>query len=110
MTIEEKKIKVAEKCGYSYCIKCGKYHDANGIAEIPDYPNDLDAIAEAVNSMPRHIRSIWPMKLRAIVVRDNAGKEDPDTGLLDDTYFYNATAPQRFEALGHAWELWKEGE
>lgn len=69
----------------------------------PNYYGDLNACSQMVDAWKphQHERTEFCVHLRRIVVRDCAGKglESPDGGLLDDAWFYNATAPQRCEAF-----------
>ena len=126
MTPDEMRIAIAEVCGYKK-VECPLSSLGGGspckpkpmtywadecwggdTIGLPDYLNDLNACAEMVKSLSIGQRSVWPMHLREIVARDGKGQENPDTGLLDDTHFYNATAPQRCEAFLRTLGLWKE--
>jgi hypothetical protein len=84
-----------------------KYMESEG--HLPDYPNDLNAMHEAVRSIAVTNGHEFCMHLRSIVVRDC--ENDPlctlDTGVVHDTYFYNATARQRAEAFLRTLNLWK---
>jgi hypothetical protein len=116
MTQEQKRIKIAEVCGWHSCCE-GK--DDNGKDcvmgcppfpagdvwgskyHIPDFFNDLNAMKSAEDSMP----------------------DDEFFGLLFDTNYWNtfegmltggrlisASAALRAEAFGRFKGLWKEGE
>lgn len=82
----------------------------NIVKNPPDYFNDLNAVHRAIEKLSLFDRIGWPMELRKIILRDNGGREHPDIGKLDDTHFYNATAPQRCQALLRTIGKWEEGK
>ena len=125
MSDEEIRIAIAEACGWmhenlTHCVNvwepkhcfgyASKIHDEKEffLLKIPDYTNDLNAMHEAVETLSIERRTEWPMHLRHIVVREAKYKDNPDTGLLDDTWFYNATARQRAEAFLRTLSKWKD--
>jgi hypothetical protein len=110
MTPEEMRLAIAEKRG---CPKPfhnsnvperrGEIYDGNWMP-LPDYPASLDAVSPVARSLAVHLRYEYTRALRAIVVRDaTSGMNDPDSGLISDVFFYEATALQRCEALCRVW-------
>jgi hypothetical protein len=85
------------------------------VNELPNYPQDLNAMHEAEDAFGYSERKEWPMELRKIIMRDSEQPGlhiilDPDTDLVPDFYFYHATALQRAEAFCRVMfpERWKE--
>lgn len=113
MTREEKRIKIAEACGWRQVQGSDgdyingpspTYHWTNGVdwadesgEDLPDYFGSLDAIHQAEKCLPeRTERGPWRMRLEDIC--------GTMKGML------HATAEQRAEAFGISLNLWKEGE
>lgn len=112
---EEKRAKIAEALGFTdirikeseaddnygeqYLAgrksKCGAHH------AIPDYFNDLNAIAQAETQAPQEYAAI----LRVIVAEAHHIKAD-DADCLSDNAFVKATAAQPAEAFGRTLNLW----
>lgn len=120
---EEKRIKIAEACGWEDCCKGGELEEnfkyfntfegcAAGLIppqevgqqwyeKLPDYFNDLNAIAQADTQAPQEYAAI----LRVIVAEAHHIKAD-DADCLSDNAFVKATAAQRAEAFGRVLSLW----
>ena len=113
MNQEQKRIKIAEACGYlnpriedghcrasSFQTPEGKYFGTKG---IPDYFNDRDAITEAViSAMDRIDKQV--LYCKHIKVMQHADDAPPHTTL--EFAAFNATAAQRAEAFGKTLSLW----
>ena len=104
MSDDEIRIAIAEENGYSpdgdgKTWRTGP-HTIFTLDELPDYPNDLNAIHEAALSLPLERRRGYAVQLRKIVLRDATdAMRDLDSGLVCDLFFYEATTHQRAEAL-----------
>ena len=74
------------------------------INDIPDYLNDLNAIHEAVATIPHGI------KREEYILRLCGGDKwrSYDMGILDAVYAESATAAQRCEAFLKTLDLWEE--
>ena len=100
MTQEEKRIAIAEACGWVFKEGGIYYHSSGVLKHLPDYLNDLNAMHEAEKQIKdfshyaRHLKWIMlgpdqiPQRERWKVV--------------------HATAAQRAEAFGRTLGLWKE--
>lgn len=125
MTKEKQRIVIAEFCGAKHVQFLGKkawtfesypnpenllcpMEHGGCLIDVPNYPEDLNAMAGAIDKLSIGQRTKWPMELRKIIMRDCAGNENPDTGIVDDTWFYNAIAAQRSEAFIKTIGRWKE--
>ena len=83
-------------------IKSGSYYQY----EPPNYLTDLNAIHELALKLRN---KQYTVELRKIVMRDRKDfMEDEDSGITMDLYFYEATAPQRCEAILRATGRWVE--
>ena len=99
MTPEQKRIAIAEACGWK-CDKRGLgwlsphgYYDPE-----PDYLNDLNAMHEAEKTLIRpslYAKGGWGMYLRHL------------STVTDEQHPIDATAAQRAEAFGLTLNLWK---
>ena len=82
--------------------------------DCPDYPNDLNAMHEAVTIMHPNDQCEWVNTMEAILRRDeNAKFRDKTKRKWPFNHFgrlalYNATALQRAEAFLRVFGLWKE--
>lgn len=120
MTTNEKRIKIAEACGwtnivadYPVNINDGNYYvpwpsgrsPSKKYLQLPDYFNDLNAMHEAVKSQGFTHNPAYEDNLAAIC---NAG--DASTYWWEDAAYrgllINATASQRAEAFGKTLNLW----
>jgi len=116
MTIDEKRIKVAEKCGWKQLDAwahstqwAGRWETGNPnpvetAVSIPDYPNDLNSMHEA--------EKVLSIKL-PIVPHTESEKTRYFNRLVEKCGGYGcafADAATRFEAFGLTLGLWKEGE
>jgi len=112
MTLQEQQIAVCEKLPNVVYKHHGRWmwHSKADVAYGPRELNwkseGLTVCHEAEKLLGIGYRTEYPMRLRAIVYRDCVNKENPDAGLLDDTWFYGATTEQRLEALCRVW--WPE--
>lgn len=120
MTTEQKRIKIAEACGYAFIDEGWRYPNEPdwqkykavyrgsgfvGLAKpswipIPDYFNDLNATHEMEKTMTREQQT----KHMDFLINQNSELSD----MLREIAF--ATAAQRAEAFGLTLGLWKEGE
>ena len=113
---ERIRIKIAERCGwkrgqikeYSFVnsgdeIARERWFTPDGIPtrKLPDYPNDLNAMHEAIMALPDTVRLSFNHNLMNIL-------HPNDAFILDRTI--NATAAQRAEAFLRAFGDWEEGE
>ena len=113
MTPESQRIAIHKACGWSRkALLRSENADASeywtrkgeGIYQIPDYPNDLNAMHEAEKVLnPVEVFDYW-MKLTSIVDRD---KSQPWQG-LEAPLILHATASQRAEAFLRTINLWAE--
>lgn len=120
MTINEKRIKVAERCGWREAFPrhpdLGKerggillpytyenLHTKQRVQIIPDYPSSLDAMHEAEKMLNEKERYKYSAILHALSYPNSTH---------DKWFFYVTASPSlmRFEAFGIATGLWKEGE
>mgnify|MGYP003656530614 CR=1 FL=1 len=125
MKQQEKRIKIAEACGWSHIETDRQF--ANGLTNqpndgligispinkkqnlltrncawiIPDYFNDLNACHEIEKSIPKEV--FYMMNLVKVM------KETGTLGVRSDKT-YRATATQRAEAFGLTLGLWEAGE
>ena len=119
MTPEEKRIAIVEACGWTkkevltgsfgnpekQVSRGLKWHDPNGFQrDVPDYLNDLNAMAEAVKTLNCEQREVYTEHLRKIVQRDCRQPECYVPGaeraqLISPFWFYEATAAQRANAF-----------
>ena len=129
MTPEQKRIAIAEACGWrgiseQFLVGYAPWRtepyadrvnacpiadlDCIPLDPLPDYFNDLNAMHEAEKVLNGYRRTEYIVALRKIIVRDmdTQPHQDPDTGTLLDIYFYGATAAQRAEAFGLTLKLW----
>ena len=115
MTNEEQRIAIAEACGLTVHngIVCHVIEDRNGdpelepLGDLPDYPNDLNAMQEAVLKNAEILDHGYQSKLREIVMRDSTEAMRFGTNTVSDIFFYHATAAQRAEAFLKTKGLWK---
>ena len=95
MTQEQKRIKIAEACGFSNINSvCWRGNVALHERQIPNYPEDLNAMHEAE---------------KVLIDRGNWSMCDYDRELtiMTSSWKWNATAAQRAEAFGLTLNLWK---
>ena len=126
MTQQEKRIKIAEVCGwtaigYGYLEHCTGFgdnlligHRGGPAKAIPDYFNDLNAMHEAEKYLKRQQKLLYGQTLADIVgFNDDYYVERLEHN--DRVYHFNsycllciaqATAAQRAEAFGRALNLW----
>lgn len=114
MTLEEKRIALAEACGW-VMISRGKWRGPDGLLyenwsksgmlACPDFYNDLNALHEVEMS---HILPIegpdYYHALEDIIGKDQGVNLSGGTGFSG--WIAHASAPQRFEALGRTLGLW----
>ena len=118
MNKEQMRIAIAKKMGFTGCDdakceyrKCQHLHklgrvyfpESFSIPMYPNYPDDLNACHEAVESLGIDGEE-WAVALWKVTV---GGKPITDRKAM--LLFSNATAPQRCEAMLRVWGLWKEG-
>lgn len=103
MTQQEKRIKIAERCGLSVS-KNGKTHYVESYCwqPLPDYFSCLNACAEMEKILDDNIQDAGSLRYRyaGILYSICAPEQQP----------FRATASQRAEAFGITMSLWKEGE
>lgn len=120
MTQEQKRIKIAEVCGWTNVWDSRKYelgfngyppnyqgniNDSSKRVQIPDYFKDLDAMHEAERSVFRaDIGSLDPMKWE-LWEKYTTMLADKFTGEEDVAF---ATAGERAESFGQSLNLWTE--
>lgn len=111
MTPEEQRIAIAEACGWGVVeTHNGRLCGISTIAgydipvEIPNYPNDLNAMHEAEGLVVTN--PAWHMYLHEVVHGRNAPEKDWETWSIT----LHATAAQRAEAFCRTlWpEKWKQ--
>lgn len=120
MTPEEQRIAIAEACGWKtpnprHYTKSTPVHplwkhrpEWDGVKHsatsspvaIPDYLNDLNAMAQAEATVPYKLQPVLVDKLKRFVMRYEEGVSDWDV--------YTATADQRAEAFLRTIGKWKE--
>jgi hypothetical protein len=112
MTQEEKRIKIAEACGWTICYihkqegladecyGCRPNSESTEIYRLPDYFGDLNAIREAVIALSRDQRNRY-LYILVELVRE-AEMDDVEW----DFSWCEATAAQRCEAFGRTLNLW----
>jgi len=119
MTQEQKRIKIAEACGWTWELRnhpAPCWHKENFYVnaplfyeprrkedyyhDLPDYLNDLDAMHEAEKVLSHDQQRLH---------MDHMMNEDSVVGDMLRQICY-ATAAQRAEAFGLTLGLWKEGE
>jgi hypothetical protein len=106
MTINEKRIAIAEACGWK-CDKSGgwnkwshpKLQPSNTSNGLPDYLNDLNAMNEAEWTLDtvqyrQFADELW----------ESARRKARTSRTLE--HYLSATAAQRFDALGKTLNLW----
>ena len=90
-------------------VKVNKWPEASVFVDmqhVPSYLTDLNAIHELALKLRN---KQYTVELRKIVMRDRKDfMEDEDSGITMDLYFYEATAPQRCEAILRATGRWVE--
>jgi hypothetical protein len=111
MTPEAQQIAIAEACGLSDISKIGEQlmHGGTGIfLNVPDYLNDLNAMAEAEKVKEMAFDSDYAYWLAHIAVRDRGLNEDRLNVGDGFQIALTATAAQKAEAFLKALNLWKE--
>lgn len=103
MTPEQLRMEIAEWCGWT--IHKEANHKPEGWIDpygnwkaiiTSDYPNDLNAMAVELDRLNRAQRYEWTRNMRAVINEQATAEQlNPDTKLIEDFYFYNATALQR---------------
>ena len=79
MTEQEQRIAIAEACGFTECRGAywqGKRPGDNRWRNIPDYPNSLDAMHDAVGLLTPAQKILFAETLASIVLRDEQGLVD----------------------------------
>jgi hypothetical protein len=115
MTTEEKRIKIAEACGWKFYKECANgtcccgfpWENPSGIAHQigPDYFNDLNAMHEAWMILPdKRSRFVFHEQLRRQVIKEGGHAASTEGDI--DCCCENATAAQRAEAFGKTLNLW----
>ena len=96
MTQEQKRIKIAEACGWKHIerLRTGWYgcHEQSPFEELPDYFSDLNAC----HNMEKSLCSI-----------DHWIRFEKYLAELGTKFIWHATATQRAEAFGLTLKLWK---
>jgi len=111
MTPEQKRIAIAEACGWVIMRDdYGTVGSNDGThwhspCCFPDYAADLNAIHAAEKVLTDKQLDSYPFILNHIVDRDTACRHK-----RIDCFSYHATAAQRAEAFGITLGLWREGE
>ena len=113
MNAEKQRIAIAEACGWKDVLFHG-YHgkdDVRGIfngqvrTRIPDYPNDLNACHEAVQTLNRLQLQKFKKHLQDVCSKQSPGKAPM---YLQDYELIHATARQRAEAFLRTLGEWKD--
>ncbi len=115
LTTEEKRIKIAEACGWVPTPAGNWTQSPNGIPNaqfithytLPDYFNDLNAMHLAFKSLKLVQQCKWHEELRRVLKSEAAHKVDEAS---IDWLCDNATATQRAEAFGLTLNLWTYDE
>jgi hypothetical protein len=102
MTIEQKRIKLAEAAGWQLhpkdrfiVIPPNSPHSVQSLSTIPNYFNDLNAVHELEKVLKLH--QFWSYAdLLSVMVDTSRGKDS----------YISATATQRAEAIGLTLNLW----
>ena len=101
MNQEHQRIKIAEACGFSNINSvCWRGNAALHERQIPNYPEDLNAMHEAVKSIPQAMRPSYFACLCRVVSSRIA--------LYGYSAATEATAEQRAEAFLRILDLWEE--
>ncbi len=116
MTPEAQRIAIAEACGWTVIndTLCHVTPDKDGlpqiawIARLPDYLNDLNAMAEAEKVKGMAFDSDYAYWLAHIAVRDRGLDEDRLNVGDGFQIALTATAAQKAEAFLKALNFWKE--
>lgn len=109
MTPEAQRIAIAEECGWKSpsCnlldIQVDK--DGNLWTELPDYPNDLNAMHEAEKKL--EFPEAYASRLGPILLRDGSSSNMDGTTAWNFA-FSHATARQRAEAFLRTIGKWEE--
>lgn len=110
MNKEKQRIKIAEACGW--------WGNRQGLLmrpplvtseyrEVPNYPEDLNAMYDALAHLtPEELRQ-WAVELTAIVLENNSGAWW-DLDISETAQVLNATAAQQAEAFLKTFKLWEE--
>lgn len=123
MTSTEIRIALAEWDGWEYHEPTSETGDIEvyckgslGVRprELPDYPNDLNAVHELEKKLNPQQESIYVERLSALIMSEAYRMEDDannrwlksELSSTDSTY--RATASQRCEALLRTLNLWKD--
>ena len=114
MTNDEIRIKIAEACGWTHVEKeeggaIYGYPKINScrLFAIPNYPEDLNAMYDALAHLtPEELRQ-WAVELTAIVLENNSGAWW-DLDISETAQVLNATAAQQAEAFLKTLKLWEE--
>lgn len=117
LTQEEKRIKIAEACGFKVTKSpAGDYYynpesllcqDGRVLwdsEELPNYFNDLNAMHTLEKDMQSIIQERYAKKLRVII------SEIELDDYNENWHPMTASSAQRAEAFGQTLGLWKEGE
>jgi hypothetical protein len=115
MDKEQQRIKIAEACGW---IPNPKPHTAkildwlhvpsgNTSYDPPNYPEDLNAMHEAVSYLTPKQVDVFAVELSAIVL-ENPSKAWWDLNANEVGHVTNATSAQRAEAFLRTLNLWEE--
>jgi hypothetical protein len=73
--------------------------------DVPDYPNDLNAMHEAEKTLTHQEQAVYTQKLMDAVSR-SARANDGTIVKLIESWFWHATATQRAEAFLRTKGLW----
>lgn len=115
MTLEEQRIAVAEEFGYWFGkseISGGVdvWHDPDGeiVHTLPDYPNDLNAMAEAEKLLIPAERALYGEIIAGLLSYCNDYYSGWCVGPIDFYAFATITSQQRCEAFLRTRGKWKE--
>lgn len=113
MTPEQMRIKIAEACGWRNIHEdkhsdnlWGEFQPTRGLSEVPNYPESLDAMAEARRTLDNFEWSQYTWELRKLLATGT--KETPYT--VNENQIINATPLQHAEAFLRAKGLLEDGE
>ena len=98
MTPEQQRIAIAEACGWYFMDDSWHYPNGANAITTPDYLNDLNAMHEAVKSLPQNLKPRYFACLCAVV-----------SGAISLNGYSEATeaiAAQRAEAFLKTLNLW----
>jgi hypothetical protein len=117
MNKDKQRIVIAEACGWAQISTYGSAKGIYGLSpngvsrcELPDYLNDLNAMAEAFKSLPEKDRPHFAIHLYHLVCSPEQKHDDHFVDWFICAEIANATAAQRAEAFLKTVCKWEEGD